>query len=126
MIIEIRELKLYCRHGVFEQERAVGAWYTVTAIMEVPDIAEPAADDLDATVNYAEAIELIKIVMSRPVRLIETAAEAIKSALIDHFPKIRAVTVRVAKQLPPVSGVELAEVAVTVASDSHQSSNTLK
>ncbi len=114
MTIEIRDLKLYCRHGVFAQEQAVGAWYTVTALIEIPDPPDPEADDLNATINYAEAIDLIKSVMSRPVKLIETAAAAVRSALLLRYTQIAALTVRVAKQLPPVAGVELAEVAVTL------------
>ena len=110
--IEINGLRLHCFHGVFEQERRVGADYEVSCRIDYPF---GDADSLDGTVNYARAIEVIKEVMARPVDLIETAAWTIRRSLLDVFPGITGGMIRVSKLHPPVPNTQLASVAAVIA-----------
>lgn len=110
--IELKGMKFYARHGVMEQETQVGAWFTVDLRLQV-DIEKAAlSDNLDDTLNYAEVYQCLKENMEQPSRLLETAAGRISKALFDSFSVIRALTIRVIKDNPPVSGCECAGFGV--------------
>lgn len=106
-------MKFYARHGVMAQEAQVGAWFTVDLHLQT-DLSKAAlSDDLNDTLNYAEIYKLIKQVMDRPSKLVETAAGRIALILFETFPTVKALTVRLMKDNPPVGcesdgfGVEL-------------------
>lgn len=112
--IEINDLRLYCFHGLSDQERQVGNWFEVTVHLEYPFAARGEYDDINSTLNYAEVISIIREIMDHPVRIIETAAVKIKKSLINRYPKISGGYIRVSKLLPPVRDIEIASVAVTL------------
>lgn len=104
--IELKGMKFYARHGVMDQETQVGAWFTVDLSLLV-DVEKAAfSDDLNDTLNYAEVYRRLKVTMEQPSRLVETAAGRIAGALFDSFPLIKALTVKLTKDNPPVSGCE--------------------
>ena len=59
-------------------------------------------DNLDGTVNYAEVHQVIKSEFSRPSNLIEHVAYRMAGALLERFPRIRAVRITVEKIAPPM------------------------
>lgn len=111
--VEIHRLKLFARHGVGEQERKVGNMFEVSVTLTYP-IARACADDsIASTLNYAEAIDIIKRQMATPSQLLEHAAARIATALTDTFPAIESGSVTLTKLTPPC-GVELDGVSVTL------------
>ncbi len=110
--ITIDRLRLHANHGVMDQERRCGNEFEVTVTI---DIDYNGSDSIDATVNYAEAIELIRTEMSTPSDLIEHAATRIAAALRARFsPLLTGGTVTVAKLLPPIAGCRLSSVSATL------------
>jgi dihydroneopterin aldolase len=96
----------YAWHGVHAEERRLGGKYEVDA--ELFFDSRPAAenDDLSKTVNYQLAYETIRTIMTgQPVDLIETLAYSIAGRLMDEFPVLDSVTVRVRKRSLPLGGV---------------------
>ena len=79
--IELREMRFYAHHGVGEQETVVGNWFTVDLTLEAPLEGAVESDDLSATINYAEAYEVVKAEMAVPSKLIEHVAGRIMRAL---------------------------------------------
>lgn len=111
--VEINELRLYARHGVMEQERTVGNEFTVSVHLRYPMHRAILDDELDGTLNYAEAVEVIRREMSVPSALLEHVAGRIHSALISRWPLIEGGMIRVAKITPPIPA-QMRDVAVRI------------
>lgn len=109
--IEITRLRLHAFHGVLEQERRVGNDFEVSVTVGYPVVI--GSDELSATLNYAELIDVVKKVMAEPSALLEHVAYRIGEAVTSRWPLIDGGMVRVAKLTPPVRS-EVAEVAVTL------------
>lgn len=112
-VIEINRLRLKAHHGVFGQERKVGNIFEVTLHLETACEEAVVSDNLDATLNYAEAIDVVKAEMAVPSRLLEHVAGRVRSALVARFPEITGGRITIAKLAPPVSA-ELESVAFTL------------
>ena len=96
--IEIRGLQVFGHHGVHAHERERGQWFLVDAVLEVP---APQEDALESTVDYTAAIERIcELSTSRQFRLLESFARALAEGLLEGFPRVERVRVRVRKKLP--------------------------
>lgn len=106
MLIRLENLQFHARHGVFPQETRIGADFQVDARLTVDDREAATAlfaDQLEGTVNYAEAYEIIAREMQQPSALIEHVAARIAKALLRHFCKLREVSITVRKCCPPIS-----------------------
>lgn len=112
--ISIDRLRIYARHGVMEQERLVGNMFEVSVSVDYPADTAVATDNIDATVNYAEAIDIIRRVMQQPSALIEHAAGRIRDALTSRWPLIEGGSVRLSKLTPPVGAQVAGGVSVTL------------
>ncbi|WNS42168.1 dihydroneopterin aldolase [Paenibacillus sp. MMS20-IR301] len=98
----LHRMEYYGYHGVFEEERKLGQRYYVDLQLELDLQKAGLTDDLEQTVNYAEAHVLVKnIVEKKSFKLIEALAEHIASAVLDTYTVINAVTVKVTKPHPP-------------------------
>lgn len=110
--VSIDRLRLRACHGVMPQERDCGNDFEVSVKMEINGY--DGSDRLEATVNYAEVIDLIRCEMAQPSALIEHAATRIASAIRRQFPDVTGGVVTVAKLRPPVAGVQLHSVSAQV------------
>lgn len=112
--IEVCGLRLWCYHGVMEQERTVGNDFLVDVSLEcrVGDSAL-CDDEISGTVNYADVVDEIKREMAVPSRLLEHVAWRTAMALRHRFPAIEGGTIRVTKLTPPIAA-RLGSVAVSL------------
>lgn len=105
-------LEVPCRVGCSDAERATPQSLRCEVRLYCASLqAAGIADDLEQTVDYRLAGEMIDAVQGREYLLIERVAEvmaevALKSPLVDH------VTITVKKR-PPVQGLEWAGVEIT-------------
>ena len=105
-------LEVPCRVGCTDPERATPQSLRVEIELFCPSLREAGvADDLEKTVDYRLAHDLIDAVQDREFLLIERVAEvmaevALRNPLVDH------VRVSVRKR-PPVQGLEWAGVRIT-------------
>ncbi len=115
MTIRMPQMRFFARHGVLPQEQTVGADFLVSLALHIDDEqARPAlfADNLDGTVNYAEAYALVNRLMQQPSALLEHVAARVARALIRQFRLLRQVDVTVTKCAPPITGYQGAGVSV--------------
>ena len=111
-ILFLEGLEVPCRVGCSDPERATPQSLRVELKLYCPSLREAGvADDLERTVDYRLAYELIDAVQGREFLLIESVAETLaavvlKNPLVDH------VTLSVRKR-PPVQGLEWAGVQIT-------------
>ena len=104
-------LEVPCRVGCTDPERATPQSLRVSVKLYCASLRDAALDDLERTVDYRLAGELIDAVQGHEYLLIERVAEtlaevALRNALIER------VTVTVRKR-PPVQGLEWAGVEIT-------------
>ena len=100
--ITLDTLRFYAYHGAEPQEAIVGAWYTVDVSIKADTTDAILSDNLSGTINYAKVTEIIKQQMQIRSALLEHVAGRIAKTLFDEFPAIKALTVKVCKQNPPV------------------------
>ena len=100
--ITLDSLRFYAYHGAEPQEAIVGAWYTVDISIMADATDAILNDNLNGTINYAKVTEIIKQQMQIRSALLEHVAGRIADALLDGFPAINSLTVKVCKQNPPV------------------------
>jgi 7,8-dihydroneopterin aldolase/epimerase/oxygenase len=94
VLVELAGLEIPGRHGVEDWERETEQPFVYDLELE---LAEPAADRLEETVDYREVVELVRGVSeSRQFQLLESMAGAVATALLERFPLQRA-RVRVRK-----------------------------
>ena len=100
--ITLDSLRFYAYHGAEPQEAIVGAWYTVDVCITADVTDAIQSDNLSGTINYAQVAEVIKQQMLIRSALLEHVAGRIAKTLLDGFPAIKALTVKVCKENPPV------------------------
>lgn len=114
-IIRLQNMTFFAHHGQLAAERELGQIFQVDVEMRLDLARAVSSDDLDQAVDYTELYELVKrVVWGSEFRLLEALAGAVVRALADRY-RPEAVTVRVRKPNPPISGqldyveVELSE-----------------
>lgn len=102
-ILTLKGLKYKGYHGFYEEERSQGNLFEVDLIFKT-DLRQAAkSDDLQKTVNYEKAEQLVKSVMEGPsIKLIERLTLIIGNRLFDAFSRVQALEVRVRKLNPPL------------------------
>lgn len=112
-VIEIRGIRAFGRHGVFDHERADGQEFVVDVRLELDVRLAGASDRLADTVDYGRiAAEVHAAVETDPVDLIETLAERIAArCLADR--RVTGVAVSVHKPSAPIT-VPFDDVVLTV------------
>ena len=110
--IKITNLELYCYHGVYPEETALGQKFLVSVTMYLDTREAGKNDDLVKSVNYGEVSHFIKDFMQADAyKLLEAAAENLAEALLLRWPVLERVWLELKKPWAPV-GLPLDYVAV--------------
>ena len=111
--IEILGIRATGYHGVYAQERRDGQEFVVDVVLHVDVREAGTSDDLAATVDYGRVAEQVHaVVTGEPVDLVETLAERIASACLQHE-RVEIVDVAVHKPHAPIE-VPFEDVVVRV------------
>lgn len=113
--IELRDVHLFAHHGVMQQEREIGAWFTIDIALEINDSSCAASDWIDGTVSYADVYEILCSEMEQPSNLLENVCSRITKRLYETFAQISAIRITLCKDTPPMGGDRL-KAAVTLSS----------
>ena len=105
--IELRDVHLFAHHGVMQQEREIGAWFTIDLELEVNDCCCSESDLIDNTVSYADVYEILKEEMRHPSNLLENVCNRISKKIYDKFRQVDAINVTLCKDTPPMGGDRL-------------------
>jgi len=110
-IIKINNAKFFAYHGDLEHEKVFGNQFEVDIEM-LCDLKElNHSDKLSKTVNYLAVYNLLKEIFSREkFNLIETANIKVCEAIIEHFPLVNKVTVKVRKPNAPLGIIDSVEI----------------
>jgi dihydroneopterin aldolase len=113
-LIEIKGIKSFGYHGVFESENIAGQDFYVDVVLEL-DLTRPSvSDDVNDTVNYAQITDLVvEEIIGERVALIEKLASRIIDRIKSSYPQIMAVSVTVHKPQAPVNA-QVSDISVTI------------
>ena len=111
--INLKGLRFYAYHGAEVQEAVVGGWYTVDVTIKTDATIAVESDELCGTVNYAQVAAIVGEQMLIRPALLEHVAGRIARSVLDAFGGVRAVTVTVSKEHPPV-GIPCASSGFTI------------
>lgn len=103
--ILLEEMRFFAHHGVFDEERQTGNYFTVDLKMKVSLANAAESDNLIDTLNYGTAYEIVKKEMAIPSKLLEHVAKRIIDALFDEFGRqLASVEIKLSKHNPPLGG----------------------
>ena len=92
--IELRGLEIHGRHGVLEEERRRGQPFLYDLRLDVGDAG--ADDRLEEAVDYRDVVEAVRELSDeRRFDLLEALASAVADRLLERFPSVRSISVRV-------------------------------
>jgi 7,8-dihydroneopterin aldolase/epimerase/oxygenase len=101
--IFVNGLVLHANHGVMPHEAKVGQPFKLDLTLDI-DLAEASrTDTLKHTVSYDLLVKTVsQAFCGRRYRLVEAAAGAVASAVLDRYPQVRNVGVTVRKPHAPI------------------------
>ncbi|HEY4191718.1 MAG TPA: dihydroneopterin aldolase [Mesorhizobium sp.] len=113
-VIRMKNCAFFARHGVLDEEEALGQRFYVDATLTVDPSRELECDSIEGTVDYGVAFQVIEAIITGARRfLIESLALEVAKALCGRFPQIRQAEITVRKPNAPVRGVlDYVEVVV--------------
>jgi dihydroneopterin aldolase len=101
MIIELKQVRFYSHHGLYDGERKAGGEFVVDLAVKYP-AADRKLQRINETVNYEILYDLVKQEMQEPRDLLETVAMAITENIRKQFPSVEEVEIRIEKKNPPL------------------------
>ncbi len=105
-VIRIRNAVFYAYHGVMADEQNLGGKFELDVDLYGDYSAAAESDSLTKTVDYEKAYSCIRsTVLDKKYFLIEALAQVIARRMLEEFPAVAMVTVRIRKPHPPVRGV---------------------
>jgi dihydroneopterin aldolase len=111
--VALHGLRVRGRHGVLEQEKALGQWFVVDVVLHLDTRAAATGDDLQLTVDYGTLAQRVAdVVAGEPYDLVETLAQTVADVALDGGRAV-AVDVTVHKPEAPVT-VPFDDVTVSV------------
>lgn len=114
--VYVRDIEFYGYHGVPAEERFVGHRYRVDLEMEVSGRADE-TDHIDDTVDYAAVAQLVTTLgQEQRAHTVERLARLIGEKILETFPQVQTVAVRLGKPLPPapiIAGEAGVEIEIT-------------
>ena len=103
MTVHLSNLEFYAYHGVPDAEQEVGHRYRISADLHLRDCPATETDSIDDTLDYARAAAIIQsVVTSQQLRTIERLAALLADRLLEDFPRLNQVDLRVEKIAPPM------------------------
>ena len=97
-------MNFHAYHGCLDFEKREGNTFLVNLILELNTEKAEISDKLEDTLNYQVVYDVVKHEMEIPSNLIEHAARRIFDALIENFPQILHLNLRLSKLNPPLGG----------------------
>ena len=117
--ISLMNCAFFARHGVFNEEEALGQRFFVDAVLLVDSGDSLETDEIEGTVDYGAAFQVIEGSITGKRRfLIEALALETGKAICKEFPSVQRAEITIRKPNAPVQGV-LDHVSVTVVHEPH-------
>ena len=112
--IKLTGMEFFGYHGALAEENKLGQRFLVDLELYLDLHQAGAGDDLSASINYAQAYEVVKTVVEGPAfKTIEAVAEAAAQKLKNSYPLLQGLKIAVHKPGAPIAGI-FHDVSVTL------------
>ena len=102
--ILLEGMEFFAYHGVYLEEREKGQNFSIDLEILADYSKACHSDKLEDAIDYVEIYELVKAEMEIPSSLLENVAQRIIDSIRKNFEQIEAITVKITKLNPPISG----------------------
>lgn len=111
--IQLENIRIFANHGVFAQETLVGNHFVINLKITTDLSKAIESDNLDDTISYATAYDIVEQEMAIPSKLLEHVAGRIIKSLKNSFAQIEQIELKISKVNPPVRGqLECASITI--------------
>lgn len=112
--IRIRDLEVFCNHGVFPEENVLGQKFLVDVVLYTNTRDAGLSDLLEDSVNYGEVCLFIEEKMKEQNhQLLECVAEQMAGEILQKYPLVKAIDFEIKKPWAPVMHhIEYASVKI--------------
>lgn len=101
--INIKDLEIYCNHGVFKEENVLGQKFLVSVSLMLDTQKAGRSDTMEDSISYADVAHFIKKIMKENTfKLLEAAAEHVAQAVLLAFPMAEGIRVEIKKPWAPI------------------------
>lgn len=101
--IQIKNLEVYCHHGVLKEENVLGQKFLVSLVLYADTSPAGERDDLELSIDYAEVSHFVKEQMEKQnYKLIEAVAEHLAREILLSFSLVKRVQVEIKKPWAPI------------------------
>lgn len=110
-VIKINNAKFYFYHGVHDYEKQYGNEFEIDIKVkcDLKDLKD--SDDLTKTVDYSSVYKIVeKVFTGKKYNLIESVNQDICKAIIDNFPLVKYVKVKIRKPNAPIGLIDSVEI----------------
>lgn len=105
-IIRLHNAVFYAYHGVLSDEQNLGGKFEIDIELRCDLSDAKQSDSLEKTVNYEKVYSCMKkVVVGKKFKLLEALASAIANGVLNEFPRVMSLVIRVRKPGAPVHGV---------------------
>jgi dihydroneopterin aldolase len=105
-VVRIKKASFYAYHGALLEEQSIGGNFEADVDMYFNFSEAAETDDLSKTINYEEIYKQInKVIYQKKYYLIETIATIIANNLLETYPILEKIDVKVRKNNVPVGGI---------------------
>lgn len=112
--IQIKDLEIYCHHGVMKEENVLGQKFLVSLVLSTDTKQAGTFDELEYSIDYAKVSHFVKERMEeKNFKLIESVAEHLAKELLTNFSFIKRLQVEIKKPWAPIL-LPLDTVSVTI------------
>lgn len=102
--VGLEDVKFLAPIGFYEEERLLKNIFLVNIWVEIPGNKQGDTENLENTIDYTVLYDICAVEFSKPAKLIETVAQQIIDHIINQFPFVKAVCLKINKQNPPIKG----------------------
>jgi dihydroneopterin aldolase len=105
MIIRLNSIGIFAHHGAYDEEIRNGNHFEIDLEVEIPDTLGASTDELGDALDYTKLYNAVVVVSeSRRYNLLEAFTAGICAKILDAFPVVINVGVKVRKIDPPMGG----------------------
>ena len=114
--ISLENMEFHAYHGCLEHEKTLGNTFVVNLSMELDTQKAGLTDNLEDTLNYQLVYDEVKAQMDIPSKLIEHVGQRILDGVMNSFPQLLFLEVKLSKLNPPL-GAKVAAVTIHLSSN---------
>jgi dihydroneopterin aldolase/2-amino-4-hydroxy-6-hydroxymethyldihydropteridine pyrophosphokinase len=112
--IKIKDLEVYCYHGVFPEENKLGQKFVISAELYLDTHKAGISDDLSESIHYGEVCYMIERFMkNNTFKLLESVAERLADYLLLEISLLEKIKLEIKKPWAPI-GLPLTYASVEI------------